>query len=50
MLIGTVMLAVICLLLARLATSQIGGQTGDVLGSLEQSTEASLLLIAAALL
>jgi adenosylcobinamide-GDP ribazoletransferase len=46
---GLMVLFLIGLLLARLATQQIGGQTGDVLGTLEQTSEAAILLIAAAL-
>lgn len=37
------------LLLARLATSQFGGQTGDVLGAMEQVGEAVVLLVGASL-
>jgi adenosylcobinamide-GDP ribazoletransferase len=43
-------LAVIVLLLAGLAKKQIGGQTGDVLGALEQTCEAAILAIASSLL
>ncbi len=50
MLVGVLVLAAIGLLLARLAIDQIGGQTGDVLGALEQTGEAAVLLIAAAVL
>ena len=50
MLTGVVMLAAIGLLLALLARRQIGGQTGDVLGALEQAAEAALLLLATTLL
>jgi adenosylcobinamide-GDP ribazoletransferase len=50
MLTGVVALAAIGLLLARLAQRQIGGQTGDVLGALEQTAEAALLLLATTLL
>jgi adenosylcobinamide-GDP ribazoletransferase len=50
MLIGVVLLAAIGLLLARLVQRQIGGQTGDILGALEQAAEATLLLLATALL
>jgi adenosylcobinamide-GDP ribazoletransferase len=49
MLVGILVLAAISALLARLSREQIGGQTGDVLGALEQTAEAALLLIAAAL-
>jgi adenosylcobinamide-GDP ribazoletransferase len=48
--IGVVALAAIAVLLAQLSLRQIGGQTGDVLGALEQLAEAALLLLAAALL
>jgi adenosylcobinamide-GDP ribazoletransferase len=37
------------LVLARLATRQFGGQTGDVLGAMEQVGEAVILLVAASL-
>lgn len=50
MLTGVVALAAIGLLLAWLAQRQIGGQTGDVLGALEQAAEAALLLLATTLL
>jgi adenosylcobinamide-GDP ribazoletransferase len=50
MLAGVVALAAIGLLLAALARRQIGGQTGDVLGALEQAAEATLLLLATTLL
>jgi adenosylcobinamide-GDP ribazoletransferase len=43
-----VLLAVALLLMAWLAMSQIGGQTGDVLGAIEQVSEALILLVAAA--
>ena len=38
------------LLLARLAISRIGGQTGDVLGALQQFAEVTLLVMASAML
>jgi adenosylcobinamide-GDP ribazoletransferase len=50
MLVAVAVLATIGLVLARLTLEQIGGQTGDVLGTLEQIAESALLLIAAALL
>ena len=50
MLTGMAALAAIGLLLALLARRQIGGQTGDVLGALEQAAEAALLLLATTLL
>jgi adenosylcobinamide-GDP ribazoletransferase len=46
---GALVLAAIGFLLARLTIDQIGGQTGDVLGAFEQTVEAGLFLIAAAL-
>jgi adenosylcobinamide-GDP ribazoletransferase len=48
-LIALVMLALAGLLLARIATRQFGGQTGDVLGAMEQVGEAVVLLVAASL-
>ena len=48
--IALLMLALFSLLLARLAVSRIGGQTGDVLGALQQVAEATLLMVAAAML
>jgi adenosylcobinamide-GDP ribazoletransferase len=49
-LIATLLLAVVFLSLERLATSQIGGQTGDVLGALQQAGEIAVLVAAASLL
>jgi adenosylcobinamide-GDP ribazoletransferase len=46
--IGIGLLAATSLLMARLAMNQIGGQTGDVLGALEQAGEVVILLTAAA--
>jgi adenosylcobinamide-GDP ribazoletransferase len=50
---GTIMalllLTIAGVLLARLATHQFGGQTGDVLGAMEQIAEAVILLVAASL-
>ena|SRR5579872_2101074 len=46
---GLMLLALANLFLAWLSSRQIGGQTGDVLGTLEQVGEAIVLLIAAAL-
>jgi adenosylcobinamide-GDP ribazoletransferase len=43
------MLAVIGFLLAAVTQRQIGGQTGDVLGALEQVNEVTILLIATSL-
>jgi adenosylcobinamide-GDP ribazoletransferase len=48
--IALLMLALAALVLARVAVRQIGGQTGDVLGALQQIAEATLLVIAAAML
>ena len=50
MLMVVALLAVAALLMARLALRQIGGQTGDVLGALEQAGEILVLLAAASLL
>jgi adenosylcobinamide-GDP ribazoletransferase len=47
--IALLMLALVGFLLARIATGQFGGQTGDVLGAMEQISEAAILLIAASL-
>lgn len=49
-LVALLTLGLIGLLLTRLAIRAIGGQTGDVLGALEQVGEAAVLLIAASLL
>jgi adenosylcobinamide-GDP ribazoletransferase len=46
---GLVLLSLAGLILARLATRQIGGQTGDILGAFEQTGEVLILLVAAAL-
>jgi adenosylcobinamide-GDP ribazoletransferase len=48
--IALLTLAMAALVLARVAQKQIGGQTGDVLGALEQICEAALLAIASSLL
>jgi len=48
--LGVTTVLVVGLLLAWLARSQIGGQTGDVLGAMEQIGEAAVLLIAASVL
>ena len=45
-----VALVAAALALARVAKKQIGGQTGDVLGALEQVCEAAVLAIASSLL
>ncbi|WGD49553.1 adenosylcobinamide-GDP ribazoletransferase [Bradyrhizobium sp. CB1650] len=47
-LIGLIVLSLAGLILARLATRQIGGQTGDILGTFEQIGEIAILLLAAA--
>ena len=47
--VALLMLAFLGFLLARIATKQFGGQTGDVLGAMEQLGEAAILLIAASL-
>jgi adenosylcobinamide-GDP ribazoletransferase len=43
-----ILLAVVTALMAWLSGNQIGGQTGDVLGALEQVSEILVLLTAAA--
>jgi adenosylcobinamide-GDP ribazoletransferase len=45
-LLALVVLAVIVALVAWLAKRQVGGQTGDVLGALEQAGEIAVLLVA----
>lgn len=47
--VALLMLVVAALMLAQLATRQFGGQTGDVLGAMEQVGEAVILLVAASL-
>ena len=47
---ATVVLACVFLLAERLALGQIGGQTGDVLGALQQGGEIAVLTVAATLL
>ncbi|QAU47911.1 adenosylcobinamide-GDP ribazoletransferase [Bradyrhizobium guangzhouense] len=49
-LVGLMLLSAAGLILARLAISQIGGQTGDILGAFEQVGEILILLVAAAFL
>ncbi|AMA57374.1 adenosylcobinamide-GDP ribazoletransferase [Bradyrhizobium sp. CCGE-LA001] len=44
---GLIVLSLAGLLLARLAIRQIGGQTGDILGAFEQTSEILILLVAA---
>jgi adenosylcobinamide-GDP ribazoletransferase len=48
--IGLCVLSLISVLWAWLATRQVGGQTGDILGALEQSSEIAVLLMATALI
>ncbi|MGY3610335.1 MULTISPECIES: adenosylcobinamide-GDP ribazoletransferase [unclassified Bradyrhizobium] len=43
------LLALIGVMMARLAIKQIGGQTGDILGAFEQLSETAILLMAVAL-
>jgi adenosylcobinamide-GDP ribazoletransferase len=47
-LLALIVLAVIVALVTWLATRQIGGQTGDVMGALEQISEIAVLLVALA--
>ncbi|WP_163267126.1 adenosylcobinamide-GDP ribazoletransferase [Chelativorans alearense] len=49
-LLSAVLLAVWFLVLERLCRRQIGGQTGDVLGALQQGGEAAVLVTASAML
>ena len=46
--IGLILLLLAGLIIGRLAMRQIGGQTGDILGALEQISEIAILLLAAA--
>jgi len=48
--IGLILLALAGLIMAVLATRQVGGQTGDVLGALEQIGEIAIVLLAATFL
>ena len=48
--LATLLLAIAFGLMAWLAMAQIGGQTGDVLGAVEQVCEIVILLLASALL
>jgi adenosylcobinamide-GDP ribazoletransferase len=48
--LGLILLAVGALIWGFIATRQIGGQTGDILGALEQVGEIVVLLMAAALI
>jgi adenosylcobinamide-GDP ribazoletransferase len=43
---ATILLAIVVALLAWLSLSQIDGQTGDVLGAVEQVSEIVVLLVA----
>jgi adenosylcobinamide-GDP ribazoletransferase len=45
-LLALILLAVVVALMAWLGSRQIGGQTGDVLGALEQTSEIAVLLVA----
>jgi adenosylcobinamide-GDP ribazoletransferase len=47
--LAVTLLALIGLMMARLAIKQIGGQTGDILGAFEQLAETAILLMAASL-
>jgi len=47
-LLAAMLVAVAIVVLAWLCMSQIGGQTGDVLGAVEQVSEVLILLVAAA--
>ena len=47
--LAVALLALIGLIMARLAIKHIGGQTGDILGAFEQLAETAILLMAAAL-
>lgn len=49
-LLSAVVLVLLFLLMRRLCQNQIGGQTGDVLGAVEQLSEIAVLLIACAAL
>jgi adenosylcobinamide-GDP ribazoletransferase len=44
--LALILLAVIVALMAWLSMRQIEGQTGDVLGALEQASEIAVLLVA----
>jgi len=49
-LVALILIALALVLMAWLSTSQVGGQTGDVLGAVEQAGEILILLVAAATL
>jgi adenosylcobinamide-GDP ribazoletransferase len=44
--IALILLAIVVAVMARLSRQQIGGQTGDVLGAVEQISEIGILLVA----
>jgi adenosylcobinamide-GDP ribazoletransferase len=44
--VAAILLAIAVVLMARLSLAQIGGQTGDVLGAIEQVSEIVILLVA----
>ena len=46
--LALILLSVVALVWAFVATRQVGGQTGDILGALEQTSETLVLLMAAA--
>ena len=48
--LAAILLAVIVLTLHKLALDQIGGQTGDVLGAIQQAGEVAVLIVAVAAL
>jgi adenosylcobinamide-GDP ribazoletransferase len=43
---AVLLLVIVAALMARLSRKQIGGQTGDVLGAVEQASEIAILLVA----
>ena len=47
--IGLILLSLAGLIMGRVAARQIGGQTGDILGALQQINEIAILLLATAL-
>ena len=44
--VALILLVVVVMLMAWLSRKQIGGQTGDVLGAIEQVSEIVILLVA----
>lgn len=48
--VGLILMALAGLILAWLVTRQVGGQTGDILGAMEQIGEIAIVLLAASLL